>query len=238
VSGTSLAKVISEDPGLSARMIQVANSPMYRAANTIEDLNTAISRMGVQYACNLATGIAMQQMFQATSDVIDRKLRQVWNHATEVAGFSAVLAKTFTKLRADQASLAGLTHVIGVLPILSWAEEHPALLNDSMTLDRVIEGIHGSLGTMILQSWDFPQEIAMVPVQYSDFTRRNPDADYADIVKVANLQTLVGTEHPYTKLDWSTIQAFANLGLEPSQESADIEGILEDVEAAKKAFGA
>lgn len=238
VSALSLGKVIAEDPGLSGRMIKVANSPMYRAAQTIEDLNMAISRMGVDFAANLATGIAMQQMFQATTDLIDRKLRQVWTHASHVAGISAVLAKNFTRLRPDQASLAGLTHIIGILPILHWAEDNPNLLGDSMTLDRVIESIHPSLGTMILQSWEFPEEVAMVPTQYLDFERKAPKADYADVVMVANLQTLAGSQHPLTQMDWSNIQAFANLGLDPEAVSGASTDLEEDFAAARDAFAA
>jgi HD-like signal output (HDOD) protein len=190
----------------------------------------------VEFAANLATGIAMQQMFQATSDVIDRKLRQVWNHASAVAGICGVLAKNFTRLRPDQASLAGLTHVIGVLPILAWAEDNSNLLSDSMTLDRVIDSIHPSLGTMILKSWEFPDEVAIVPSAYTDFERQAPAADYADVVMVANLQTLVGTQHPYTELDWTLIHAFHNLGLDPTADSGVIAGLEEDLAAARTAF--
>jgi len=238
VSAQSLAKVIAEDPGLSGRMIKVANSPMYRAAQTIEDLNMAISRMGVDFASNLATGIAMQQMFQATTDIIDRKLRQVWAHASAVAGISGLLARRYARLRPDQASLAGLTHIIGVLPILHWAEDNSNLLGDSMTLDRVIDSIHPALGTKILKSWEFPEEIALVPSQYADFDRTAPSVDYGDVVMVANLLTLVGSQHPYTKLDWSQIQAFHNLGLDPSDESDQLSVLAEDMTAAQEAFAA
>ncbi|MFW6094424.1 MAG: HDOD domain-containing protein [Pseudomonadota bacterium] len=238
VSVQGLARVIAEDAGLSGRMIKVANSPLYRGANSIEDLNMAMSRLGVAFAANLAIGMAMEQMFQATSDLVDRKLRQVWGHATEVAGISAVLAKRFTRLRPDQAALAGLTHSVGVLPIVAWAERHPNLLADGMTLDGVIERIHGALGTTILASWEFADEIARVPAQYADFERAAPEADYADVVMVANLYTLAGTEHPYTQLDWSRIHAFTNLALDPSLESSELTELADDIAAASEAFGA
>jgi HD-like signal output (HDOD) protein len=232
VSAQSLGEVLSADPALAARMIKIANSPMFRATNTIEDLNMALSRLGVVYAANMATGLAMSQMFQATNDIIDRKLRATWAQATGVAAISGVLAKSFTRLRPDQATLAGLTHNIGVLPILTWAEENETLLQDSMTMDRVIESIHGSLGTMILQSWDFPPEIAMVPAHYMDFDRAADQADYIDVVMVANLQNQP-ENHPLAELDWSTIQAFKNLGLDPSVESSELEDLDEDVRAAR-----
>jgi len=175
----------------------------------------------------------MQQMFQATSDIIDCKMRSVWSRATEVAAVCGVLAKAYTRLRPDQATLAGLTHMIGVLPILAWAEEHPQLLQDSLTLDRVIDSIHGSLGTMILQRWDFPDEIALVPAHYTDFERRNEKIDYTDIVMVASLQLLSGTDHPHAKIDWSGIQAFANIGLYTDVETGQLNELAEEIDLAK-----
>jgi len=236
VSAKSLSVVIGEDPGLAARIIRVANSPMFRAARPIEDLNTALSRLGVEHAANLATGFAMQQMFQATSDFVDRKLRAIWSDATEVAAISGVLAKSFTRLRADQATLAGLTHSIGVLPILAWAEENSGLLQDSLTLDKVIENIHGSLGTMILQRWGFPDEISLVPSHYNKFSRKAEQVDYIDVVMIANLQRIAGTSHPYNDLDWTTIHAFNNIGLDPVAEAEEMTALEEDVAAAKESI--
>ena len=236
VSASSLAGVIGEDPGLAARIIRVANSPMFRATRPIDDLNMALSRLGVEYAANLATGFAMQQMFQATSDFVDRELRSIWADATEVAAISGVLAKSFTPLRADQATLAGLTHSIGVLPILAWAEENSGLLQDSLTLDKVIENIHGSLGTMILQRWGFPDEISQVPSHYTQFSRTSEHVDYVDVVMVANLQRVAGSSHPYNDLDWSDINAFSNIGLDPESESSEMTAFDEDVAAAKESI--
>jgi HD-like signal output (HDOD) protein len=235
VSAQSLARVVAEDPGLAGRMLQVANSPLYRAARPIDELSQAISRMGVEFAANLAAGMAMQQLFQATSDLIDRTLRRYWNQATEVAAISAVLARNFTRLRPDLASLAGLTHVVGVLPILTWAEEHPHLIGDGMTLDRVIDRAHGTLGSTILQVWEFPEDVARVPARYRDFTRRSPGADYVDVVTVAYLQSLAGSGHPHAQLDWHSIPAFANLGLDPQ---GGIEVVGEDIAEARLAFAA
>ena len=227
-----LSKVIGNDAALTARIIKVVNSPLLRTNKEITDLQMAVARLGINYTCNLATRLAMEQMFQATSDVVDRKMREVWNKSTEIAGICHVLCKHYTRLLPDQATLAGLVHQIGVLPILTYAEEHSELLADSISLNHVIEQIHPIIGDKILRTWEFPELIAMVPSQYLDFTRDSAKVDYVDIVQVATLQSYLGSEHPYTQLDWSQIPAFRKLGLDPSQNLNEDEDLSAAMEAA------
>ena len=227
-----ISKVIGNDAALTARIIKVVNSPLLRTNKEITDLQMAVSRLGINYTCNLATGLAMEQMFQATSDVVDRKMREVWNKSTEIAGICHVLCKHYTRLLPDQATLAGLVHQIGVLPILTYAEDHNELLSDSISLNHVIEQIHPLIGDKILRTWDFPELIAMVPSQHLDFTRDSAKVDYVDIVQVAILQSYLGSQHPYTQLDWSQIPAFHKLGLDPSQNLNDDEDLSAAMEAA------
>ncbi|WP_339462959.1 HDOD domain-containing protein [Pseudomonas sp. EA_105y_Pfl2_R69] len=227
-----LSKVIGNDAALTARIVKVVNSPLLRTNREITDLQMAVARLGINYTCNLATGLAMEQMFQATSDVVDRKMREVWNKSTEIAGICHVLCKHYTRLLPDQATLAGLVHQIGVLPILTYAEDHSELLADSISLNHVIEQIHPIIGDRILRTWEFPEQIAMIPSQYLDFSRDSAKVDYVDIVQVATLQSYLGSEHPYTQLDWSQIPAFHKLGLDPSQNLNDDEDLSAAMEAA------
>ncbi len=176
VSIQALSKVIGNDAALTARIIRVVNSPLLRSPKEITDLQMAISRLGINYTCNLATGLAMEQMFQATTDVVDRKMREVWNKSTEIAGICHVLARHYTRLAPDQATLAGLVHQIGVLPILTYAEDHNELLSDSISLSHVIERIHPLIGERILKAWDFPRRSprSRASTWTSPATRRAP----------------------------------------------------------------
>jgi len=228
----SIARVLSNDAALSARVIRVANSPLLRAATPILDLRMAISRLGIQYTCNLAIGLAMEQMFQATSDAVDRRMRQIWAKSTEVAGISAVLARTYTTLKADQATLCGLVHKIGGLPVLRFVEEHRKLLRQPELLDRLIEELHGEVGKLVLETWGFPPELASVPVEYLNFARQPPEVDYADVVMVANLQSHIGTNDPLTHLDWGSISAFSRLGLDPQINTMEVEDLSEAMRAS------
>lgn len=226
-----IVEVISEDAALTARIIRVCNSPLLRGAREISNLNMAVSRLGMTYTSNLATGLAMEQMFQATSEMVDRKMREVWQKSTEIAGICHVLCRHYTKLKPDQATLAGLVHQIGILPILRYVEEQDVQIN-SIMLDNIIDEIHPRIGAKILGKWDFSEEMRNIPVEYLNFQRSTDKVDYSDIVMVANLQTLVGTDHPYTEMDWTTISAFDRLGLDPNIDLNEEEDLSADMEAA------
>ncbi len=234
---SDLTTILGRDAALSARMVKVANSPLIRASVPVSDLNTAVSRLGIDLTSNLAMGLAMEQMFQATSDIVDKRMRACWSKSIEIAASSQVLARHFTDLQPDQALLAGLTHQIGKLPILAFAEHNETLLNDSFALGKVLSVLHPSLGSYILKMWDFPEELVAVSKNYLLFDRQIDKVDYADIVQVATLQSYAGTDHPYTKLDWSEISSFDRLGLDPSTLIAEMEEVGEEISETQGALG-
>ena len=53
-----------------------------------------------------------------------------------------------------------------------------------------------------------------------------------DIVQVATLQSYLGSQHPYTELDWATIPAFSKLGLDPTADVKEDEDLSAAMEAA------
>jgi HD-like signal output (HDOD) protein len=233
----TLSRVIQDDTAMSARVVKVANSPLLRASRPIEDLKGAVTRLGITYTSNVATSMAMQQMFQATSDVIDQRMREAWSRSSEVAGIAYALTRHYTKLKPDQATLAGIVHRIGVLPILTYAEDNRRLLKDPGMLDTLIEELHPALGRRILEKWGFPQELVIIPEGHLDFWREVPKVDYADVILVSNLQSLIGTDNQLAHMDWSEISAFGRLGLSPEVNTAEIEDLSEDMEAAMALLG-
>lgn len=224
----AVAKIITTDAALSARLIQVTNSPLLRAARAIDSVEAAVTRMGANMTRNLVTSIAMEQMFQATSDATDRRLRDLWEHSTQVAALSHALATQFTKLKGDQALLAGLVHDIGALPILTMAEDVPELLNDEQLLDNIIRKAHTSVGEAILKKWNFSADMIDVASEHEDITRDHAgDADYVDVIIVANMESYLGTNHPHSQVDLDTVPAFRKLGLEPHSDVVDVEAVAE-----------
>ena len=236
VSAISLGAVVGKDPSLATQLVRIANSPMFRATRSIDDLTQAISRLGVEYSANIVTGLAMRQMFQATSDMVDRKMRQVWRVSTEVAAWSSILTKRFTKLRPDQATLAGLTHTIGALPILTWVEENDGVIRDSMTLDRVIDTVHPTIGAMILKAWNFPENIVAVPESYLDLDRTVKAADYVDVVSVSNLICQLDAEQTEIEEEWDSTEAFERLGFPEQMAEHEFAELAEQVSEVQSVF--
>jgi HD-like signal output (HDOD) protein len=236
VSAVSLAKVVGDDAGLAAQLVRIANSPMFRATRSIDDLSQAISRLGVDYSANLVTGLAMQNMFQATTEFVDNRLRQVWRDSTEVAAWSSILCKRYTRLRPDQATLAGLTHCIGILPILSWVEENDNVVRDSMTLDRVIDSIHPTIGTMILRHWNFAEDIIVVPEQYQLEDHNTDSVDYVDIVCAASWLVHKDPDQSIAEHSWARSACLSRIGFDPEMDELELESLSADVSEVKSAF--
>ncbi len=225
-----LTKVIGNDAAITARIIRVCNSPLLRGSREITNLGMAINRLGMVYSANLATGLAMEQMFQATTDMIDTYMRAVWQNSTEVAGIAHVLAQHYSKVKPDQATLAGLIHQIGALPILTYIEDHEIKI-DAASLDTLIARLHPTIGELILRKWDFSPEMQKIPAEHTNYLRVVPQADLADVIMVARLQSLIG-KPAIADVDWSTVSAFARLGLNPEVDMNEAEDLSAEMEAA------
>jgi HD-like signal output (HDOD) protein len=219
ISISHLSKVIGRDTALSARLIKVVNSPLLRATQEVTDLHTAITRLGTNYSSNLAIGLVMEQIFHARSEAVEQKMREVWRRSLEVAGVSYALCRNHSQLKPDQAALGGLVHQIGVLPILTYAEDHYELLSDPVSLDHVIDSIHPLLGTKLLSGWDFPEMLAKLPGQYLDLERDSTSLDYIDLVQVAVLYCHRGTDHPLANVVVCDLPAIKKLRFDPYSET-------------------
>lgn len=234
-SAHSIADILSQDASLTTRLIQVANSPLYRGANAIEDIQMAVTRLGIKIVKDLVVRLAMKQMYQATSDVLDKHFRDAWTTSVEVAAISRMMAG-MTSVPTEQALLAGLIHNIGTLPILVFAEDDNDLFNNDAALTEVIQSIQARVGKMILESWKFSAEFIDVVSNCYQFDRKHDGkADLADIVQVALLQGGFAEGRAGAE-DWAHIQAFEKLGMDTEVNAIDIEENQAAIEETKQAL--
>jgi len=232
-SATDLASLLEQDIALSARLLQLANSPLYRPRTKIDNLQMAITRLGVRIVKDLVVMLAIKQAFNTKDKTLEKQFKAIWQSSVEVAAVCHELAKCQEALDAEHALLAGLIYNIGALPIIELANRQLAFFDDSKNIEKITREIQGELGKKILTFWNFPQSLIDVVGQWEYFTRTHDShIDYVDIAQAAILYTQHAPEN--TPEDWSTIPAIKKLGLDPKNHflDASAQQHLEDTRAS------
>jgi putative nucleotidyltransferase with HDIG domain len=224
-----IAKVVSADAALSARLIQVANSPLVRTASPAHNVQTAITRMGLGGVRNIVTSFLVNQLFHTKYDSLRARITVLWNHSTRVAAISHVLAQHYSRLKPDEAMLAGLIHDIGKLPIIAKAEDNPELANSDELMDELNDRLHTTLGKVIVKTWGFSPELVTAVAEHEDLSRDSQRLDITDIVTVANLLSYAGKTHRHNQTDWTAVPAFEKLGLTPEDSIATLEEARDEI---------
>lgn len=234
ISAKELAEMIVTDAALSTQIIRIANSPMYRGVSEINNIQMAVSRLGNNTIRTLVTSLVMKQMFCPSSKLLESLFRKTWEQSINVSAISRALCAFVPHLNSDEAMLAGLIHQIGKLPILMLVENIPEFRDSPTRMGKLLEKAHPAVGKLIMDAWDFPENLKRVASEYVNFQYDSgPKADYVDVVQVAFLQSIAGTDHPACRVDCSTVPSFAKLGFTTSTEILEIEGISDEIEIAK-----
>jgi HD-like signal output (HDOD) protein len=204
VTTSKIARVVQMDPAITARLIHVANSPLYPTRKRIESCPEALTRIGFKSAQHLITSLSLKMVFSAKTATIRKRMSEVWSHSSYVAAICAVLAQKVRGFDPDRAMLAGLIHDIGCVPILTVADQQPQLINDPAHLDHAIQRLQTPIGQQIMQKWNFPADFEEVTVHAENWYRDQPGpADYTDLVILAQLHSFVGTLqiHKYPRIN-------------------------------------
>ena len=183
-----VAQIVQADPVLSGRIIQAANSAMYGGLQNVKTLVEAVNRLGLEVTRNLATALAVRNLFKTRSAKVGKIAKLVYRHSAQVAAMCSVLAREQTDIPPAQALLAGLTHDIGAIPVLHYVDRKPELANSTGAVLGAIEKLRATAGVLVLSSWGFEQALIDV-AEHADDWRRDSGAgiDIGDLVVVAQL---------------------------------------------------
>jgi hypothetical protein len=155
----ALGKLISAEPLLTARVLSIANSIAYNpGGRTINDLKTAISRLGFATLRALAASIVVRQMREMSKVDEHRVLAaRLWEHTAHVAALARVIARRVTRQNPDAAFFAGIVHEVGSFYLISRADAFPGLLSSNLELWHG-EG-EASVGRAVLGALEVPTHI-------------------------------------------------------------------------------
>lgn len=192
-NSSRVARVIQIDPSITARLINIANSPLYRGRRKIESCPEALTRLGLKASQDFITSFALKAVFNAKSPLIRKKMQELWAHSAHVAAISAVLAHKTPGFDPDRAMLAGLIHDIGIVPILAYADRQPEILENPVDLAETVRELRAQIGVQIVRKWDFPADFEDVIVFAEDWSRESgPQATYSDVVMISQLHSFIG----------------------------------------------
>ena len=200
-----LCRAIEQDPGLTARLIGVANSAYFSQREPIYDLSTAIIRvLGLNLVKSLSLGIALSAPFD-TKACPAFPLDRYWCLAMLTSTLASQLAPQ-AQLEAgagDYLFLGGLLHNLGelvlahcfprqVCEVLRQAKSNPRLAIDGLQREAI--GISASeAGVLLGHKWHLPERILHVIGHHHDHHYR--DQDWRTVCLIGYCSRLVQREY-------------------------------------------
>jgi HD-like signal output (HDOD) protein len=207
-------RVVVADPGVAARLVQVANSAAYATVMPVGSVRDAVSRIGLNATREVVTALALNNLFETDSKILKSRMRTAWEHSTRVAAISYHLAQLTRSVNPDLAMLGGLVHDIGDIAIIAHAPQYAELSNGSDLLPRTVNLLRADVGSLILRQWNFPDDLVTVALEAEEWDREAPSADCCDVVLVAQLLSFVGSAELGHYPQVSTVPAFSRLCLD------------------------
>ncbi len=186
VTSERIARVISADAGLTARVLTLANSTLlHRGGTPVTNLQTAVTRIGYDYIRTAALAYANAQLRRAPELApIRPQLESCWREGLRVASLAHAMAKECRCVRTDEAMLAGLLHNIGKVYLIARASSDAAA--QGSLDDRALQPWYPSIGQALIENWKLPEEIAAAVGGQLDTERQHEGApDLQDLLIVA-----------------------------------------------------
>ena len=189
INAEELGKVISTEPLLAARLVQMANSAaMNPGGRTIGDVRSAVLRVGMSSVRSVAVAVALEQLREVGRSPGLRPFAEAtWRHSVQVAAVAYVLARRLSRINPDEALFAGLVHDIGHFYLLSQIGRFPELAQDPDEVADVLANWHASIGQAVLHDFHLSDAVIEAVGEHEAGHYRLPLRTLAHIVALANL---------------------------------------------------
>lgn len=190
VSLAQMADVIAQDAALSARMMKVANSAFMGRSITVSTLNQAVTRIGLSQIKNIATAMALEQLFVSEYKQVQQQLDKLWRDNIQVTAIAVACLKSYQanqpqcKLSSDMMTLCALVHNIGALAVITEAERHPEVFGHPLFLNSVIDKAAPYISVKVLKAWGFAEEFQLAAKSWRVCKASDP-LDYTDFIRLA-----------------------------------------------------
>ncbi|MEO7962607.1 MAG: HDOD domain-containing protein, partial [Gemmatimonadaceae bacterium] len=118
LNARALSHLLEQDAAIVAALMRLANSAAFGGLGRVDNLNTAIQRIGLRQLSPIITGLGLKGAFRHPQPEKARILEVLWNHSVTTA-FAARAIASRVRVDSERAFLAGLLHDCGKVLVLS-----------------------------------------------------------------------------------------------------------------------
>ncbi len=190
-----IARIISEDQGLTARLLKLANSPLF-GFRKVDSIQRAVTLLGTREVRDLALAITLVGHLRNIGLKNEQRLKNHWRHSISCAVIARNLAFYLREPTVERFFVAGILHNIGRLILgVQLQDELDTAFQQAMTADlplhlieqRIFGFDHAALGTLLLESWNVPTTITRMVASHHQPTRTHLCGKDAAIIHLADL---------------------------------------------------
>lgn len=189
-----VADLMLSDQVMTARVMKMVNSPIYRPTQEITSLKRALVYLGIRHIKEMALTSSFINAFEGASGVID--ISTFWEHSFGVGMVSKVIAEKIKYHDVEKAYLAGIIHDIGEVVLsnyyaekfagaLKTIQEHPVRLIDIEY--ETFGTTHSEIGFCMAEKWNFPEAYREVILHHHTPREATADPVLCSIVNLADL---------------------------------------------------
>ncbi len=166
-SAKDIAEVVSSDVALATKLLKLVNSPLFALAKKVTSIEQAVALVGEEELTEVALGLSAIRYFKdIPSELMDMKT--FWKHSLSCGIFSKIIASYVKDVNEETMFTAGLLHDVGKLILfknmpystvetLIFARENMVPMVEA---EEIVLGFtHTDLSNLIMESWEFPDEI-------------------------------------------------------------------------------
>jgi putative nucleotidyltransferase with HDIG domain len=194
VSFDALAKVIEHDPGLTANILQLANSAYFGWSRRIKTVKEAITRLGTNRIFQMVLCMSVAPLVRKPIKGYDMESESLWEHSFATA-ICADKTTSVLRLRgSEEAFTAGLLHDMGKVVLGTFVEVDDQPIKDLVALEglsfdeaerRVLDVDHAEVAAELLASWNLPEEVVAAARWHHD--PAGADGRHQQIVDIVHL---------------------------------------------------
>jgi putative nucleotidyltransferase with HDIG domain len=195
ISFKELEGIIKVDPGLTSKILKIANSALYARQREITSLQMAITLLGFKNIRNLILLLTASSMFPRMNRSSFHA--DFWRHCTLSAFLSrSIVVRCMKGVGAEEAFIAGLLHDIGRAVLFNSSPEQYARVLEAeklgaMSVETIEEQLfgmnHRQVGGALLRKWNFPDLYADVAEEHESLSIASPHKTVVVMVSTACL---------------------------------------------------